>query len=270
METRIARRKAGHIAVCAVLFIVTALGNSFAVSPSEVDNALERAKDFHGKIDTNNSFMDQMKSEAEKTYKKFDKDIRPQIRKWQDKMGYKNGRIIFDADKKKQNKGKRPELKSLLASDERIYIFISSSIPQATLKTYAAAAGKLKDPRIIMVLRGCIGGCEKFMPTAGFVQSILSPSDGDKYTVELQIDPYLFRLYQVEAVPAIVFASNVHAPDETSEGLEGNLKASPMSHKIQGDVSLQYAVENINRKLNNPRLTALLKQMGSGWLSQGK
>lgn len=240
-------------------------GVAAAVSPSELSNAFQRGKEYEGIVDMSNKFADSMKAEAEKTYGNFKKDVLPQIKKWQDKIGYENGKIIFNADKKKGKGEKEVTKKAFLAKDERIYIFISSSMPGATLTAYAASAAQLKDPNIIMVMRGCVGGCNKFMPTANFIRGIVAPSEESQYPVEVQIDPYLYHMYKVETVPSIIYARNVTVQDKGSEGLQDNLKSIPTALKVQGDVSLQYAIESFNRKAGNPRLAAMLAEMRKTW-----
>ena len=49
----------------------------FSISPSDVTNAVERSKEFEGKIDYNNKYSDEMKKEADKTSREFQKKIMP-------------------------------------------------------------------------------------------------------------------------------------------------------------------------------------------------
>jgi len=153
-----------------------------------------------------------------------------------------------------------------LTEDERIYVFISSSVPKETLKNYASSIDRLKDSRIIMVLRGCIGGCSKLMPTAHFVQSIVAPSEKEQLHVEVQIDPNLFRLHDIGIVPAVVFASGVRLDvDEGSEGDLTHIQSAPSSYAVFGDVSLDYSIEKINARVSNHRLKAIVAELRRGW-----
>jgi type-F conjugative transfer system pilin assembly protein TrbC len=139
-------------------------------------------------------------------------------------------------------------------------------MPKETLKAYAASIDRLKDSRIIMVIRGCINGCSKLMPTANFVKSIMAPSEKEQLQVEVQIDPNLFHLYNIKVVPAIVFASGVQL--DVNEGSEGNLShivSIPASYSVYGDVSLDFALEKINSKVNNSRLNSILAEIRKGW-----
>ena len=47
-----------------------------------------------------------------------------------------------------------------LSESERLYIFVSSSIPESTLKSYLKDVDQTKDPNIAIVFRGFVGGME--------------------------------------------------------------------------------------------------------------
>jgi len=240
--------------------------DSFSISPSDVTDAVERSKEFEGKIDCNNTHSGQMKKEAEKTYREFQEKVMPEVETWKNRFLYENGRLIFRDTPRKETSEAEVTRRHFLAEDERIYVFISSSMPKETLKNYASSIARLKDSRIIMVLRGCIGGCRKLMPTAHFVQSIVAPSEKEQLQVEVQIDPNLFRLHDIGIVPAVVFASGVHLDvDEGSEGDLTHLQSEPSSYAIFGDVSLDYVIEKINASVSNPRLKAIVTELKKGW-----
>jgi len=240
--------------------------DSFSISPSDVTDAVERSKEFEGKIDCNNTHSGQMKKEAEKTYREFQEKVMPEAETWKNRLQYENGHITLRDTPKNKTPEANVTRRHFLAEDERIYVFISSSMPKDTLKNYASSIDRLKDSRIIMVLRGCIGGCRKLMPTAHFVQSVVAPSEKEQLQVELQIDPNLFRLHDVGVVPAVVFASGVRLDvDEGSEGDLTHIQAAPSSYAVFGDVSLDYAIEKINARVSNPRLKAIVAELRKGW-----
>lgn len=250
-----------------LLFVaILSTSDVFSISPSDVTNAVERSKEFEGKIDYNNKYSDDMKKEAEKTSREFQKKIMPEVNKWKDRFHYEDNRLILRDTPRSKPENENNTGEHLLAADERIYIFISSSMPKETLKAYAASIDRLKDSRIIMVIRGCINGCSKLMPTANFVKSIMAPSEKEQLQVEVQIDPNLFHLYNIKVVPAIVFASGVQL--DVNEGSEGNLShivSIPASYSVYGDVSLDFALEKINSKVNNSRLNSILAEIRKGW-----
>ena len=70
-----------------------------------------------------------------------------------------------------------PEAAALMAGElpanERIYIFISSSMPRETLRNYVRDVARLKDPNVRLIMRGLVGGVKYIKPTMRFVSGIL-------------------------------------------------------------------------------------------------
>ena len=76
---------------------------------------------------------------------------------------------------------------------QRVYIFISASLPPATLHAIAAEAAPLRVP---LVLRGFVG--TSLQETLEQIKPLTDIGAG------LEIDPLLFEAYGVQAVPAVV------------------------------------------------------------------
>ena len=153
-----------------------------------------------------------------------------------------------------------------LANDERIYIFVSSSMPMSALRTYAADVAKLSDRRVQMVMRGFIGGMSRIIPTTNFVANVLKKDAscelvGDKQCdmlpVDLLIDPLLFQRYGIEHVPAFVYVKGFEskAPGG-SEGFTANVGKGGEVLSISGDASLIYIVSKFSTEYES---TGLLK-----------
>ncbi len=127
-------------------------------------------------------------------------------------------------------------------------LFISASIPLATLRQYvrplAQASGKL-------VLRGAIGGLERLAPTARFLQSVLRKdpdcraADCALYTLEVLIDPLLFRDYQIQQVPALVMHTGTVQHCDPS-GPTGE------RHVVYGDASLTGLIDTWHELAQGP------------------
>lgn len=136
-----------------------------------------------------------------------------------------------------------------LKPDERVYIFVSSSMPEATIRAYTRAMDKLGDNNVIMVMRGFVGGADTFKPTLQFISRILSrdPNCVDvsgcpTFNAAVEIDPNLYRKYRPLYVPAVVYASGIkpHDPD-MSEGLAANVSDPKQDWlMLYGDASLDY------------------------------
>lgn len=145
--------------------------------------------------------------------------------------------------------------KGFLRPDERLYLFVSSSMPMETLRTYAADLARLGEQRAVLVLRGLVEGAQFIGPTLAWAHQVLKvdpqcrPENPacEMRTVELLIDPLLFRRFGVSLVPALVVARGVRVRDPAlSEGLEqaANLEDYFM---LIGDASLDFMLEKIER-----------------------
>jgi type-F conjugative transfer system pilin assembly protein TrbC len=165
-----------------------------------------------------------------------------------------------------------------LPANERIYIFISSSMPKETLRNYVRDVAKLRDPNVKLVMRGLIGGLKYIKPTMRFVSGILlkdlscdpEKSRCARFAAGVNVDPLLFGRYGIKEVPAIVYARNVSVLDvEMSEGMERNAKSGE-SYTIRGDVALTYALERFRAETGSKPMEALVRLLNTGFYSEKK
>lgn len=155
-----------------------------------------------------------------------------------------------------------------LGPDERIYVFVSGSIPMETLRNYAAAIAGSGEPNLVMVLRGFVGGAERIGPTAQFTERVLREDPGcepksanpcSALSVPILVDPLLFRRFGIERVPAVVFARGVSVLDAgQSEGRPENARTGD-HFAVHGDAGLPYVLELIQHEVKSPGLAALLR-----------
>ena len=159
-----------------------------------------------------------------------------------------------------------PPIRGKLGSDERIYLFISSSMPLQTVRNYVASVARLNDSNIILVMRGFIEGMTKIQPTISFIGTVLqrdpacNPLEGEceMLTAALVVDPLLFRRYGIDRVPAVVYARGLKAEDSgLSEGDTRNT-AIANSHTVYGDAGLEYIIEKLQRETSSKILADLL------------
>jgi hypothetical protein len=153
-----------------------------------------------------------------------------------------------------------------LSPAERIYLFLSESIPLETLRNYARDIAEIGDPGIVLVLRGLVGGMRHVRPTRRFVLDILrkdlacDPDSRDEceiFPVNLVIDPLLFRRYEVLEVPTVVYAQGVEATRlDAGEGQPVNTGAGRF-WRISGDAKLTYLIRRINKDARSEALTTL-------------
>ena len=132
---------------------------------------------------------------------------------------FKDSIEAYYGDSKRGEKGGRE--RRTLPDNERIYLFVSSSIPVRTLRNYARDLDKLNDPNVVMVMRGFVDGMKYVKPTLYFVQKVIAEDKNcdshqtscRAYRVNIKIDPLLFRKYGVNRVPAAVYAPDVRITD---------------------------------------------------------
>ena len=150
---------------------------------------------------------------------------------------------------------------SLLMPGEKIYLFISSSMPEITLRNYARDLDKLGDRNIVMVMQGFVDGIKYITPTLKFIQNILkkSPSCDPKtrpceaFNAGIYIDPQAFARYGITTVPAVVYER-----DENEENLKD-------AYRVSGEVSLEYALERIEKEFKSSQISHALKKLRKGF-----
>jgi type-F conjugative transfer system pilin assembly protein TrbC len=124
-------------------------------------------------------------------------------------------------------------------------LFVSSSMPVATLRTYA---GQLERAHGVLAFRGMPGGLTKVGPMAKLSAQILRLDPGCEgpacamRDVQLIVDPILFRQHGVARVPALgMLPGDPTKPYcEREEEVPASAKAS---HLVYGDAALSGMLE---------------------------
>lgn len=128
-------------------------------------------------------------------------------------------------------------------------LFVSSSMPVATLRSYA---GQLERARGVLAFRGMPGGLSKVEPMAKLSAQILRLDPGCEgpacamRDVQLIVDPILFRQHGVTRVPALGMLPG----DPTKpycEREEGGPASARASHLVYGDAALSGMFETYAR-----------------------
>ncbi|MBI1823814.1 MAG: hypothetical protein HYR80_06875, partial [Nitrospirae bacterium] len=150
-------------------------------------------------------------------------------------------------------------------SSERIYLFVSSSIPQRTLRNYVRTIADLDDPNIYIVLRGFIGGMKTVAPTQKFIGDLIKKNpdcvgECPSYQVNTIIDPLLFRRYAITTVPSVVYVPFIQMDGAGSEGLVENAAVSQFD-TVHGDAPLDVLLEEINKKRQSGTLEGLISKL---------
>ena len=167
------------------------------------------------------------------------------------------------------NKNKKSPSRPHLAADERIYLFISSSVPNTTLRTYIEQIARLHDPNVVVLMRGFIDGMKKMGPTLQFIQGLLEkdPSQGlsgGLYGVNVEVDPLLFRRYGIDRVPAVVYVPDIEVERPGSEGFLADARVSRW-YVFYGDSALIYSLKRINEEAKSASLAGVIRGLRHGF-----
>jgi conjugal transfer pilus assembly protein TrbC len=121
-----------------------------------------------------------------------------------------------------------------LRSGPRLLVFVSFTLPEATLKRLVDQASRAG---ATLVLRGFAAG--SLRETVSRVQAIKGKSD-----VAIEIDPQAFDRFAIARTPSFVL---VREGASTTSCASGQCFASDAFVSVAGDVSLDYALEHIER-----------------------
>jgi len=169
---------------------------------------------------------------------------------------FKKGPLGEYFPEEKEQDVKKSKIKKL-KGHERLYVFISRSIPMATLQNYAVAIESLGDPRVIMVLKGMSDslGLDRIDDALNFSKEILK-KNADCFSeecqhfekVSIEIDPRLFSRYSLKKVPAFVYTNNANSD-------------SAASYLVYGDFDLAYMLEKMNETAKNNRIDNVISAL---------
>lgn len=232
------------------------------------DSALKRSKHFE-EIITLPEISREAAGAAQKTADYFNS---AEHQKKLDNEKVRIGNELFYLPYDKSSAEKSNQLcEDKLSASERIYLFISSSVPHSTLRTYARDLAILDDPHIAVVLRGFVHGMKLVKPTLDFIQGMVlldancqperqAPCETDD--INIQIDPLVFRKFNIQSVPALAYIQGMDLRDPMqSIGMEGNLKQEINAVILHGDISLSNALEKIYKKIHSPQLLGAIQRL---------
>jgi len=154
-----------------------------------------------------------------------------------------------------RGKKKEQEANSTLAETEKVYLFLSSSIPEASFQGYMAYLEGV--PEIVPVMKGMVGGLgkENKRERVKWWSKVLKKDSTCKKTAEkpcnlikpaVSIKPALFYQYSITEVPALIY-------DRGDEIFQ-----------IQGDVGIITLLEKVNQEAKSPSLTGLTAKIRGG------
>ena len=246
-----------------------ALAQDFNVD--SIKKAIERGKEFEPKIELPDIENSEGRKAAQQAAERFySREYRKRIENEVERLKSEQFEEVLQGFKDQLE----PESAStVLASGERIYIFISSSVPLSTLRAYAFELDRINDPAIGLVIRGFVGGMKRFKPTLNFIQNIFQKDEScdlfseecETYNAAMSIDPALFRKYSIRTVPAIAYVRGITKEELTLKG-EGRSKLNDREEAdiVYGDISIEFSLEIIRRKTRNKAVENIIKWLRSG------
>ncbi len=269
--------------ISATLFIAAVLLSASSLNAGtsdigDVGQLLERADELGRKIEIpKNLHESQEKEESQKTAdyfqsEAFQKKYESEVERLKTTV-FKDTLESYYGDAARKMKDANKE--GSLPANERIYVFISSSVPVETLRNYARDLDRLRDPHVFMVMRGFVGGMKYLKPTLAFVRGGIADAECEGATckrrqVGIKIDPILFRRYGIDRVPAVVYVPDVRVTDASmSEGMETNAKTGE-HYTLYGDASLAHVLELFQRETKSRSIEALLASLKGGLYHEEK
>lgn len=155
------------------------------------------------------------------------------------------------------------EKDELYVAEDRLVIFVSSSMPITTLRNYAR---DLDDINGLMVMRGMIGGMKTMGPTLSHIAKVLrvdpncTGGNCAMRTTNFVIDPVLFRENGISQVPAAVFIEDMPL-EPYCERFEDDSIPPKARYVVYGDVSAKHMAGQLFRMSKSKPLERLIKEM---------
>ena len=153
----------------------------------------------------------------------------------------------------------------------KLYLFVSSSMPDTTLKNYVNALDG--NPHAVMVLRGPVDSEEgkKIMPTLEWISKQLCGTDDfmevdreECKAVTIDINPHLYEVFDVSRVPALVYYPGPGTETQSLEFCEQEIEDGDFL-KAYGDFRPSYILNQF--QIAKPEDEKLVKLQG--WLRRG-
>jgi len=144
---------------------------------------------------------------------------------------------------------------SQLAATEHLYLFLSSSMGDDSLRRLLAGIAGLGGEQIVPVFAGLPHGLDDWPGNSRFFQRVLqkeptcrdtAANTCERVQVPLRINPVLFRQYGVTEVPTLVY-------DNGSR-----------TWSVQGEAELAVLLERIHKAADSPALAGLIASLRGG------
>ncbi|MCP3922730.1 MAG: hypothetical protein GY714_09120 [Desulfobacterales bacterium] len=224
---------------------------------NELSKSLEKAE---SQTIDKSKFYENKKAEetAKKLHKIFkSKEVQNRIKKAENKLK----KEVFITKYKKSAKEQADSNELKIHKDEKVLVFLSSTVPESTIRNYLYQIDRIKCKNTVFVLRGFIGGIKKMVPTLKYLSSILlkdpycDPTESKciAYDVNFLIDPESFSEFNINKVPAFGY------------------KNKSEKSVLYGDISLSYAFKKFKSVSNSDYINENIKKLeNKGFYNESK
>ena len=139
------------------------------LSSEDISSAVDRATKEAGRLSLPENVHEEKAVQAAQDVTRFfqSKEFREKVDSMKQQLYRQAG------DDHREDVAKTPTKAHKLFPDERLYLFVSSSVPVGTLRNYVQTLSNLVDPNIRIVLRGFVKGASRIGPTMSFLQEVL-------------------------------------------------------------------------------------------------
>ncbi|MDD2462876.1 MAG: TrbC family F-type conjugative pilus assembly protein [Desulfobulbus sp.] len=151
-----------------------------------------------------------------------------------------------------QEQAMKAQGKNTLTAQESVFLFLSSSVPEAITNRYLIDVSRSGEQRIAPVLFGLPQGLAGKRVNADYFSRVMLADPGCRDTpeapcqrlaVQIKVTPELFSRYNITEVPALVY--------DNGQG----------SWSIQGEAELAFLLERLGKTVSSPTLASISAQL---------
>ena len=255
-----------------VVLLLTLLVVPAAISAPSVEHALDHAQQSSREMRSHTSkvfeeaealstlpeFLDSVNQEAAKALLGVDKQPTPVLPQFPDLTDKQLQQARTDINQLLDQAQGQPTSAAMdQKTGPQLYVFVSTSMPDITLKRLLTQASRIDGS---LILRGLVDG--DMAKTKNKVMQLLETDASGNTQIDggLSIDPTLFERFDISQVPSFVVTNT---PAERCNKIDC---PSTDYARLSGDTTLEYALETIAREAPAVRESAqtLLKRMTGG------
>ncbi|HEB7570387.1 TPA: hypothetical protein RZK24_001643 [Campylobacter coli] len=164
-----------------------------------------------------------------------------------------------------------------LNPNEKIFIVISSSMDKSSIQNYFKLLENVNTD-ITFVLRGLVGNDARYInPTFSYLQDLLikDPNNKNKedknnfYYFNIEINPKVTRRFNITKTPAVIFIKNYDPIVQDYQKMTNTPADTNEEYYVAyGEVSINYALSEINKQAKSDGLARLIQNMNSNFYTK--